>query len=471
MPDNADPSSFRDPDGVVFFRGGAPHRQINRGGRDAYEQFMGSGLYESLTGAGLLIPHEPAGFESRYNDDAYAVIRPEPVPFISYPYEWCFSQLKDAALLTLRVQREALRCGMSLKDASAYNVQFRNGCRPVFIDTLSFERYAEGAPWAAYRQFCQHFLAPLALMAHVDVRLGQMLRDNIDGIPLDLAARLLPMKDRLDTALLPHIFLHSSAQRRFADTPAAVAAVSASSGRMSRNALLGLLDSLEGGVTRLAWKPRGTEWADYYENTNYDAEAFETKKETVARFLSEASPRRVIDLGANTGVFSRIASGRGIPTLAFDIDPAAVEKNYRTCKASGEHDLLPLVQDLTQPSPGLGWAHEERRSFLARCGDGSAEETTVLALALVHHLAISNNVPLERVAGLLGQVGRSLIIEFVPKEDSQVQRLLAHRKDVFPSYSAEGFEAAFQTDFTVLRREAIAGTQRTLYLMRRKEAR
>jgi hypothetical protein len=213
----ADAASFRDPGGTVYFRNGILLRQINGGAaQHDYEHLMRSGLYEALTGAGRLVPHEPADFAQRYSDAAGVVIRPERVPFVSYPYEWCFGQLKDAALLTLNVQRDALRFGMSLKDASAYNVQFWRGSRPVFIDTLSLERYVEGAPWVAYRQFCQHFLAPLALVAKCDARLGRLSQTGLDGVPLDLAARLLPAQSRFDPALLTHVYLHRRAQQRHA---------------------------------------------------------------------------------------------------------------------------------------------------------------------------------------------------------------------------------------------------------------
>ena len=473
----ADPASFRDPAGLVFSRDGVLLRQINRGaGHDDYEALMRSGgLYETLAGAGHLIPHQAADLNEGYSDAAGAVIRPERVPFVSYPYEWCFGQLRDAALLTLHVQREALRFDLSLKDASAYNVQFWRGCRPVFIDTLSFARYVEGAPWVAYRQFCQHFLAPLALIAHHrDARLGRLSQIGLDGVALDLAARLLPWKSRLNPALLAHLHLHAAAQRRHAGGDGASASPPPA-GRVSRSALLGLLDSLEAGVRRLDWRPGGTEWADYYDNTNYDADAFYAKKRLVARLLEiacPALPRRVCDLGANTGVFSRVASAQGIFTLALDVDPAAVEKNYRDCRASGEQNLLPLVQDLTNPSAGVGWAGEERPSFFARwAATQNPNGDVALALALVHHLAIGSNVPLPHVARLLSRLAEFLVIEWVPPDDSQVRRLLARRAaTAFPDYTPSGFEQAFGAHFTIRDRAPIPGTSRILYLMRRRDA-
>lgn len=457
------PASFRDPAGFVFSRGDTLYRQVNAAGARDYDQLMASGLHAALVERGWLVAHEEAPV-APCRAGAHKVLQPERIAFISYPYEWCFSQLQDAALLTLDAQLLALDHGMSLKDASAYNVQFRGG-KPVLIDTLSFEAYAEGRPWVAYRQFCQHFLAPLALMAKVDVRLSQLLRSYIDGIPLDLASRLLPGSTKLDFGLLAHVHLHARTQRAHAATEdgGTASATRARSVQVSRNGLVGLLQGLRSTVAKLAWKPAGTEWGDYYQATNYDEAAFAAKRELVGSYLAQAAPRSVWDLGANTGVFSRIASAQGAATVAFDIDPAAVERNHRQARNEGRDAPLPLLLDLTNPSPGLGWAGGERDSLAAR---GPAD--CVMALALVHHIAISNNVPLAGIAAYLGRLGRKLIIEFVPKSDSQVRRLLASREDIFGNYDTAGFEAAFSGTFDIDRVEPVLGSERTLYLMTRK---
>lgn len=447
--------SFRDPSGFVYRRDGVLYRQVNGSYAEQFDLLGSSGLYDDLASNGLLIEHEEVALDLRHSDEAVRVIKPRPIPFVSYPYEWAFGQLKDAALLTLRIQRESLVRGMSLKDASAYNVQF-DGCHPVFIDTLSFEPYVEGRPWAGYRQFCQHFLAPLALMSLVDIRLAQLLTTNLDGIPLDLASRLLPWKSRLRFPLLTHVHLHAKSQARYADRP-----VKGSSLSVSRLSLIGLLDSLRKAIESLDWTPSGTEWGDYYLNTNYESASFERKTEVVAGFLDRVRPSTVWDLGANTGVFSRLASARGATTIAFDIDPAAVEKNYRAGRRDDERKLLPLRLDATNPSPGIGWEHLERSSLSDR---GPAD--LVLALALVHHLAIGNNAPLDRIARMLARLGWWLVIEFVPKEDSQVRRLLSSREDIFDGYDAGGFEDAFSRYFHIEARAEIEGTQRTLYLMK-----
>jgi ribosomal protein L11 methylase PrmA len=450
------PSSFRDPSGFVFLRDGLIYRQVNRSYQEEFDHFEASGLCDQLTDDGLLLRHEHVGIEHSVTDEAYRVLRPEQLPFISYPYEWCFSQLKDAALLTLELQKRAFEHGMSLKDCSAYNIQFI-ACRPVFIDTLSFELYREGEPWVAYRQFCQHFLAPLALASKVDVRLQQLLRTYLDGVPLDLTSRLLPRRTRANFGLLSHIHLHAKAQKRYAHRR-----VASTERRVGRMAFLGLVDSLRSTTEKLKWQPGGTEWHDYYEIAHYSDTAFEHKKQLVAEMLDRLpeTPAEVWDLGANTGVFSRLASSRGIRTVSFDIDPAAVEQNY----ADNEPDpnILPLILDLTNPSPGIGWENRERMSLLER---GPAD--VVLALALIHHLAISNNLPLGKIARFFSRVCRTLIIEFVPKDDPQVQKLLASRKDIFASYNQQNLEHEFSAFFEIHQRAPIEGTDRTLLLMRR----
>lgn len=447
-------ASFRDPGGFLFSRNGTLYRQINRAYSNDYARLMDSGLYDRLVKSSLLIPHVEVEQAPAESDAAFKVIQPERVPFISYPYEWSFSQLKDAALATLSIQKRAMKSDVSLKDASAYNIQFVRG-KATLIDTLSFEIYKVGQPWVAYKQFCQHFLAPLALMAYRDVRLGQLLRVYIDGVPLDLASGLMPAKTKFNFGLLTHIHIHAGAQKRYSDR-----VVAPRKGGMSKQALTGLIESLEGTIKKLTWKPDGTEWGDYYENTNYTDSAFEHKKQLVHEWAVEKKPALVWDLGGNTGVFSREAASSGAFTVSFDIDPAAVEQNYRTVKLKKDQNILPLVLDLTNPSPAIGWDNTERDSFGAR---GIVD--MALALAVIHHLAISNNVPLPQLANFFAARCKWLVIEFVPKSDSQVQKLLTSREDIFPTYTREGFEAAFSARFTIRKSEPVHDSLRTLYLM------
>jgi len=458
MADGAVGASFRDPSGFVYESGGTIYRQVNRVYADEYDLLLSSGLYAELTQQRLLLPHEEVDEPVANPDEVYRTLRPEPLDFVSYPYEWSFSQLKDAALTTLRVQQIALRHEMVLKDASAYNVQFQAG-RPVFIDTLSFGRYEEGTPWVGYGQFCRHFLAPLALVSHCDARLLELFRVHMDGIPLDLARKLLPARAWLNIHLFLHIRVHARYQRRYAgdtDTASKIRPV-------GKTALSNLMTALESATKKLTWKATGTEWAEYYDGDSYEAGATAHKRAVVSEYLDEIRPKEVWDLGANTGVFSRIAAARGIRTLAFDIDPACVDRNYRQVRDEGDTHLLPLLLDLRNPSPALGWATEERASILDR---NSAD--AVMALALIHHLAIANNVPLDRIAAFLGRLAADLIIEFVPKSDPKVAILLATREDIFPSYTEAGFERAFRSVFDIERKVQIERSERTLYRMVRR---
>jgi len=477
---NRIPSSFRDPSGFLFTENCTLFRSVSRRYRQDYDHLTRSGLYDKLIENKLLIPHEevdPGTIEHFPGsiEDIYKIIQPERVSFVSYPYEWCFSQLKDAALTTIKIQKQALDHGMVLKDASAYNVQFYKGV-PLLIDTLSFEIYQENQPWVAYRQFCQHFLAPLGLMSSLDIRLNQLMRIYIDGLPLDLASGLLPIFSWLKPVQLTHIHLHAKAQKRYGKSKD-VTRIEQNSGscprislpskpkrKVTKQSLIALIHHLENAVAAMQWQPAGTEWADYYEDTNYSTAAMNHKKQLVDAYLKEIKPLTVWDLGANTGVFSCIAAANNAETIAFDVDPAAVEKNYRQTRENKETKILPLCMDLTNPSPSIGWANEERLSLVER---GPAD--VILALALIHHLAISNNLPFDHIANFLSRVCKFLVIEFVSKKDSQVQRLLCNREDIFNNYKEKDFEDNFNAYFSILKKSNIGDTKRVLYLMQNRD--
>ena len=454
------PGSFRDPSGFLFYGDEILYRQINTCYSKDYELLVNSGLYDDLVANDLLIPHEECDTKLAHTEEAFKVIKPFPIPFISYPYEWSFSQLKDSARLTLEIQRRALKKKMSLKDASAYNIQFFNG-KPIFVDTLSFQRYEDGDPWIAYRQFCQHFLAPLALMSRTDIRLNQLLRIFIDGVPLDLAKACLPYPSRWNFSLGIHISMHARSQRRFANKP--IPEILRSK-KFSTKSFFFLLDSLDSSIGKLTWEPVKTEWYDYYEcDHNYGKSGFEEKEKIVSEYLDKLASTTVWDIGANTGRFSRIAASKGALVIAWDIDPGCVEANYRLVRRKNEKNILPLILDLANPSPGLGWNNNERISFLDR---GPAD--TILALGVLHHLCIVNNLPLHKISSFLKGICNSLIIEFIPKTDSQVQRLLINRKRTIHSYDRALFEDEFKKYFRILDAKTIRENERILYLMKNR---
>lgn len=451
------PASFRDPNGTMFTANGILFRQINQGYADQYRELHDSGLLNELQSKGLLIGHKEVDREPLDRANSFKIIEPDKIPFISYPYEWCFSQLKSAAQLTLIIQEIALDRGMTLKDASAFNVQFSGGSA-VFIDTLSFEKRIVGGPWIAYRQFCQHFLAPLLMMSMADVRLGRLAQNFIDGVPLDLASRLLPLSSYFRTSVLAHIHLHAKAQIKYGNSQGSGKKIR----NISENGLRGLIDDLKSLINRLEVKTAKTEWSEYYQNTNYSGAAFKQKESIFRSLLALAgSPINLaIDFGANDGTFSRIAAEYAQYVVSADIDPIAVENNFNQTKKKGGSKILPLFLDLTNPSPEIGWNNAERQRFFGR-----EKADLTISLALIHHLAIANNLSLEKLAEFYAEISNKCIIEFIPKEDSQVQKLLMSREDVFANYNVETFERAFEKYFQIVRKCPIPGSLRVLYLM------
>ena len=449
--DTSEPASFRDPSGQVFRRRGVVHRRVEPTYAPHYDRLMSSGLYQALVADGRMVPHEEVSLGP---DDAgaYRVLRPEPLPFVSYPYEWCAGQLRAAALLTLELMQASLERGLVLKDASAFNVQFV-GSRAMLMDTLSFEIHQDGRPWVAYRQFCEHFLAPLALASR-DPRLLGLMRAHLDGIPLPLASSLLPSRTGLRFGLLSHVHLHARAQSRLADATAA-----ASRATVSTRSLLALVDSLRRVVESLGRPARPSAWTDYEVTCTYSSDARDRKAEAVRRFVEDARPRLVLDLGANTGAFSRLATQAGAYVVSIDGDADVVEASFAKARDEKDARLLPLVMDLANPSPGLGWDGAERASLRER---GPAD--AVLALALVHHLALTHNVPLPMIAAWLAGLGRRAVVEFVPKSDPQSQRLLAVREDVFARYDRRHMEEALGAHFAIESAVEVPASERVLFV-------
>ena len=421
-------SSFRDVDSKVWSDGQTIFRDIMPSYFQSYGRLMRSGLYEELVAMGLLIPHLELG-----RDNGVLTVVPRKVAFISYPYEWSFSSLQEAADVTLEINRIALRHGMILKDASAFNIQYIDG-RWKLIDTTSFEIYKEGTPWRAFGQFTRHFLLPLVLAHYRRPSYLKSLMWNIDGLPVLETIKELPIRSRFNfgCALFVHAF------RVFKD--------GAKERTINKVYLDSFLSRLQSYIRGL--KPtRETVWADYEPDLDY----VNIKKKIVWQAL--IGNGTVGDLGANTGEFSRMAlMARGLDeVVAVDKDHDCVE---RMCNSG----ILPLVVDLANPTPAIGWGNTERLSFLQR-----AKFDTVLFLAMIHHLCIGNNIPLIKVAGQLStMVRKRLIIEFIPLEDEKAQILSKDR--VFPPYSETIFEEAFGRYFTLEHKTKLGSLCRKLYI-------
>lgn len=449
---NREVSSFRDPAGYIYYEEGNIYRKIFPCYFKQYDFFMSSGLYQELAQKELIITHK----EIKRTKD-YILLEVEKVPFISYPYEWGFEQFKDAALLTLEIFKIALEHDMILKDASGYNVQFFKG-KPIFIDTLSFDFYEEGAPWGAYGQFIRHFMAPLLIMRYVDERLNCMLKNYIDGIPVDMADAML--KGRGGFTTKQHITWHSKSISKHSDSDKPMKQV-----QMTKKSLIQMMDMIVRQIQKLTRIEKDSEWGDYYQHTNYDDISEESKIKLVKDYVSKINFDKkdiLFDIGANDGKYSRIVADIDVQVVSFDIDYNCVNHNYCHIKRNGEDKILPLFLDCTNPTPSIGFNISERKSLNER---GNVKG--VMALALVHHLAISNNVPFEEIANWFATLGEYLIIEFVPKNDSQVEKLLKTRKDIFPWYQIDCFEKSFSKYFKIIEKNPVKNSKRTIYMMRR----
>lgn len=449
--------SFRDPSGYVLQKDNEYYRVINPVYGDNWEAVTKSGFAQKAVDMGLLLP-----FTELPQNNPLPLLHPQKIPFISYPYEWSFHQLQKAALLTLRLQMLALDFGLILKDASAYNVQFI-GSQAVFIDHLSFEKYVEGRPWAAYQQFCKHFYAPLLLAKYRGFFAIGLLRQWIDGIPLDVASRLLPFSTRCSPSILLHIHAHAKMQAKYADSRKSAAKIKRLS--TAKSTISNLCQSLVHAIESLSLPAEKTEWGDYYQDTNYTPAGAEEKARIVERVCAQSLGGLALDLGANTGIFSEILARHHAYVLSSDIDPLAVDRNFQYLARQSAKTILPLVLDLANPSPGQGWAGTERASFQARC-----TADCITALALIHHLVMSAGIPFRLIAEYFAQLLNEnglLLLEFVPKEDSQVQRLLAAREDIFTDYTKEQCIQSFSRHFQAVEEYAIKDSLRSLHVFKK----
>jgi hypothetical protein len=448
------PASFRDPSGFVFRCGANWYRQVNTGYRDDYLHLVQSGLYGELTAKGWLLPHTEIAENYTGSPDWYKTLLPEQLSFISYPEEWSPAQLKEAALCTLAISRLSIAHGMILKDATPRNIQFPEG-RPVLIDSLSFERYDPSIPWVAYRQFCESFLYPLILHRYHGLGTHRLLAAWPDGIPAGAAGKMLPFRSRRSLAVWLHVLL-----------PARINRSPKKDGRMAafdQNKLLRLLANLEDIIGGLEVdRPGEKGWSDYYDKTILSHAYLREKERLFSSWIGEIEFSSALDLGANDGHFTRLLAEKNVRVIAAESDWRCVQTLHRT--VAKDRPVHALCVDIANPTPATGFNHRERTAFSER-----AASDLVTALALLHHLVLGLNIPLPMIAGYLaGLTNAWLIIEFVPLTDEKSRQLVEHKR-VYPApYDGDSFEMHFAPWFTIERRAVIPGTERTLYLLRKK---
>jgi ribosomal protein L11 methylase PrmA len=449
----AHPASYRDPSGFVFVQNNELYRQVNKTYAEDYELLLSSGLYDALIQKKWLVEHEEVA-AGNLSPEAYKILKARQLAFINYPYEWCFSQYKDAALLTLRMQQLSMKHGMSLKDATPFNIVF-DASNPVFIDSLSFEKYDASKSWVAYRQFCESFLAPLLLAAYHHPDLTRMMITYPDGIPLDICASLLPFHTKLKSLASLHIHLQSGIKG--SDKPTKGKSTAFSAEKLNR-----ILDHLVNGISSLQLNKNISTWSDYYTNTILQDNYFKDKEKIMSGLVEKTKFSSAIDLGSNTGEFAIMMEKKGSDVIALDIDPLCIERLF-IYTAEKKLKITSLVSDLLNPAPALGWDNQERHSLMQRLN-----ADLILALALVHHLCIGRNLPFGKLAETISRMGQFLIIEFVPKDDEKVQQLLRHREDIFHDYNEENFLLAFCRYFNVIESAKVGNSGRTIFLMKKK---
>ncbi|MER7459631.1 class I SAM-dependent methyltransferase [Micromonospora sp. NPDC126480] len=455
----AEPASFRDPANRVFHQGTDVLRGLDERAAADWRALAASDFFPVLLDQGKVCgtvetSPVPQGWA--------AVLRHERIPFVSHPYEWSHAMLRDAALLHLEILRAALPAGFTTKDGSAYNLQWR-GVEPVFIDVGSFTPVRDGEPWAGYRQFCQTMLYPLLLGAHLGLDFQPWLRSRVDGVEADQMRRLFTGRRRFLAGVPTHVHLHDAMQRRNARSSTTEVRTQMRAAGYSRDLAVATVRGLQRLVNRLDRPTPASHWIDYQRTCGYTAEDRAVKERFVAAALAAGSTARLaLDLGANDGRYARLAARHADYVVAVEQDPAVVDGLYRALRAEGERRVLPLVMDLADPSPGGGWRGVERAAFAER-----ARADVVLALAVVHHLAIGRNVPLLEVVDWLagfGAPGARLVVEFVHPEDPMARRLLANKpENLFPDYRRDEFERLLGARCRVVDRLDLPSGTRTLF--------
>jgi SAM-dependent methyltransferase len=465
-----EPGSFRDPDSAVFHQDGRVLRGLSGRAADDWDRLSATRFFPRLTEAGQIVRttvHEGEAPASPRGAPWARVLEHERIPVVSYPYEWPFAMLRAAAVLHLEVLAAALDEGMSLKDGTAYNVQFV-GSRPTFIDVGSFE--PSSGPWPGYRQFCQTMLFPLLVQAHLGTPYQPFLRGSVDGLTASDVTGMFSGLRRFRKGVLRNVTLHSVLERKVTTASETVKADLKSSGfstelaKATTKNLLKLVQGLEAAKRGSAGDDDHSVWSDYRDTCSYSDADATAKRAFVRAALAEGESRVVLDLGANDGEYSMIAAERADHVVAVDGDERVVDLLYRRLRAAGDEKVLPLVMNLTDPSGGIGWRNRERAPFLDR-----VRPDLTLALALVHHLTIAANVPLPEVVMWLAAFGGRTVVEFPHTDDVQVQRLLANKPaGLFDDYRRDAFETLLSERFLVHRQETLPAGTRTIYLVEPK---
>jgi SAM-dependent methyltransferase len=451
--------SFRDRDGRVYRDQDRIIRGLGSSALDNHLKLEQTGFYQALLESGKIIgtrllPDAENPLPAEIKSQWAGFLEHEAVPVISYPYEWSFGMLRSAALLQLDLVDQAISNGFALKDATPYNIQFVDR-KPVFIDIPSFEPLQEGQPWTGYRQFCEMFLFPLLLQSYKNTHFQPFMRGSIDGIDVQAASALFGFRDRFRKGVLSHVWLQAKLDRRYGGSSQNVRSDLKSAG-FNRELILVNVRKMKKLVQRMKWEAAGSEWGDYAEFHNYSEQDHRLKEDFVRQAIEMADPGTVWDIGCNTGQFSMVAAPLCRQVVAMDIDHVAVERLFQN--PDMPDNVLPLLQNVSDPSPNWGWKNAERTDLQSR-----SKPDLVLCLALIHHVVITANIPLAEFIEWLAQLTDNLVIEYVSRKDDKVETLLRNKDDKYTDYSRESLLASLEKHFAIERQMDVNNGERTLF--------
>jgi len=452
--------SFRDRDGRVYHYQDRVFRGLSQSALDSFRLLREKSFYKKLIESGKLVgTRELSTQDNPLPEELKAqwagFLEHDPVPVISYAYEWTFSMLKVAASLQLHLVERAISNGFALKDASPYNIQFVDR-KPVFIDIPSFEPLQPGEPWSGYRQFCEMFLFPLMLQAYKKCNFQPFMRASIDGVDVHTAAAIFSFRDRFRKGVMSHVWLQSKLDRRYGGSSENIRSNLKSAG-FNKELILVNVRKLQKLVNKLEWQATGSEWGDYTEFHNYSEDDHQRKEAFIRTAIIDEKPAAVWDIGCNTGQFSRIAASECEQVLSTDIDHVAVERLF--LNPDTPDNILALVQNVADPSPNWGWRNRERTDLQTR-----SRPDLVLCLALIHHVVITANIPLAEFIDWLAGLTDKLVIEYVSRKDDKVQTLLRNKEDKYRDYSRESLETNLKRHFYIRRQQEVNSGDRCLYL-------
>lgn len=459
-----EPGSFQDRSSRIVYLNDQVYRILNQQAADNWQQFKTTRCFQNALTNAQLVQTEDAtntNLTAVFPEiDTRGVLQHERIPVVSYPYEWSFGMLKDAALLHLNLLNNAISDNFMIKDATAYNVQWQ-GARPVFIDIPSFEPLEQGKPWAGYRQFCQMFLYPLMLMAYKNIPFHAWMRGSIQGIEPQAMAPLFSVLDYVKPGVLPHVILHAKLQQQYATPDKQQQLVNSLQNEQYAKALIvNNVKGLTQLIEKLTWQQSVSTWSAYAANNSYTSEESQDKIKFIETAISNRRWQTTWDIGCNTGTFSKLASKYSDTVLALDADHLSVEHLYQHLKASEYKNILPMVMNLADPSPALGWQGLERKSLPQR-----SQPELILALALIHHMVISHNIPVRDFIDWLGGLKSHLIIEFVTKDDPMVKTLLMNKADQYDDYNQAYFEKCLRHWYHIEKQETSRSGTRILYFL------